>query len=64
MTKNNVLAYRGSYHLEVIGYRNSNFVGFMYKKVYIWLRGVSFRRMSNFMEKCEAVSHCCINGRN
>jgi len=60
-TKNHMLTYRKSDHLEVVGYTYSDFTGLCgYKKVYIWLC-VSFSRRSDFMEKFEAVCHCCIH---
>ena len=59
-TKDHMLTYKRSNHLEVIGYTDSDFCWLRgYTKVYIWLC-VSFSRMSDFMEKCEAVSHRCV----
>ena len=59
-TKDHMLTYRRSGHLEVIGYRFRFCWLYRHKKVYIWLC-VSFSRRSDFMEKCKAVSHCCIH---
>jgi len=60
-TNDHMLTYKRSDHFEMIGYTDSDFAGCVdTRKIYIWLC-VSFSRRSDFIEKCEANSHCCIH---